>query len=129
MAILTNQKRVDALIQSFWKNGYLTLSRKYGTYLPDPKPIGNYSVDAIGKQRKKYVIGLTITDRELEDPKIKQKIEFLATRHSKYSHKKVSLFIGVNKENSKKLRKIISELNDDLKKNIKIVQIEQYSIN
>ena len=98
MAAITNQERVDALIKSFWKNGYLTLSRRYGTFLPNPKPIGSYEVDAVGKQRKKFVIGLTITEEELSNPKIYEKIEYLATRHSKYSKNSVSLFIGVNKK-------------------------------
>jgi hypothetical protein len=38
------RERVDELITHFWRNGYLTLSRKFGKYLPDPKPIGGYSV-------------------------------------------------------------------------------------
>lgn len=129
MAAITNQDRVDVLIQSFWKNGYLTLSRKFGTYLPNPEPIGSYEIDAVGKQRKKFVIGLTIKEEELNNPKIYEKIKFLASRHSKYSKNKVSLFIGVNKKLVNKVRLLISGMDETIRKNIKIVPIVNNNYN
>lgn len=46
------RKDVDLLIEEFWKKGYLTLYRKYGTYLPEPSNIGGFEVDVIAKQKK-----------------------------------------------------------------------------
>ena len=45
----TKRERVDHLIDHLWSNGYLTLSRKFGKYLPAPTLLGNYEVDAIAK--------------------------------------------------------------------------------
>ena len=92
------QRNVDDLINHFWKNGYLTLSRRYGKYLPEPSKIGEYDVDAIGRLKKKYAIGVILSPEDLEDPKIYSKLEYLATRHTKFSNRKVKLFVGVPKE-------------------------------
>ena len=48
------QRKVDDLVSHFWKNGYLTLSRRFGKYLPEPSKIGDYEVDAIGKLKKNF---------------------------------------------------------------------------
>ena len=118
------QRKVDDLVSHFWKNGYLTLSRKFGTYLPDPGNVGKYEVDAIGKLKKKYAIGVTLTEEELNDPKIYTKLEYLATRHTKYSNKKVTLFVGVPTSLLSKVKLCISNLTTDAKKSIKVVPIE-----
>lgn len=117
------QRKVDDLVSHFWKNGYLTLSRRFGKYLPEPSKIGDYEVDAIGKLKKEYAIGITLTPDELEDPNIYSKLEYLATRHTKYSNKKVTLFVGVPKELFNKVKLCISSLSEDAQKNIKLVSI------
>ena len=117
------QSTVDELINHFWKNGYLTLSRKFGKYLPEPSNVGKYEVDAIGKLKKKYAIGLILTEEELDDPKVYSKLEFLATRHTKYSNKRVTLFVGVPKALFSKVKLCISNLSAVAKKNIKVVPI------
>ena len=117
------QSTVDELINHFWKNGYLTLSRKFGKYLPEPSNVGKYEVDAIGKLKKKYAIGLILTEEELDDPKVYSKLEFLATRHTKYSNKRVTLFVGVPKPLFNKVKLCISNLSAVAKKNIKVVPI------
>lgn len=119
----TRQKKVDDLVNHFWRNGYLTLSRKYGKFLPAPNNIGNYEVDAIGKLKKKYVIGVTLTEEELNDPKIYSKLEFLATRHTKFSNNKVTLFVGVPKELFNKVKICMTNLTIEAQRNIKIVAI------
>ncbi|PID61243.1 MAG: hypothetical protein CR986_02995 [Ignavibacteriae bacterium] len=123
-----NQHNVDRLIDHFWKNGYLTLSRRYGTYLPSPKNIGKYKVDAIGKLRKKYAIGIVLTKKELEDSNIYNKLQFLATRHTKYTNKKIKLFVGVPNQLFHKVKLCISTLSEDARKNIKLVPIENPNI-
>ena len=117
------QHRVDDLIKYFWKYGYLTISRKYGTYLPEPKRVGDYQVDAIGKQKKKYAIGIILLPDELDDPKIFAKLDFLATRNTKYSNRRVTLFLGVSSNLLNKAKLIISELSEEARKNIKLVGI------
>lgn len=117
------QSKVDDLINHFWKNGYLTLSRKFGKYLPEPSNVGQYEVDAIGKLKKKYVIGVILTEEELNDPKVYSKLEFLATRHTKYSNKRVTLFVGVPKVLFNKVKLCISNLSAIAQKNIKVVPI------
>ena len=117
----THKDRVDALINHFWKKGYLTISRKFGTFLPSPNPIGNYEIDAIAKYKKKVVMGITLTENDLDDPKIFSKLNFLATRHTKYSNRKVTLFIGVPNKYLMKAKMIITNLGEEAQANIKLV--------
>jgi hypothetical protein len=129
MLQLKNENMVDTIIQSFWKYGYMTLSRRYGTYLPEPSKVGNYEVDAIGKQKKQYVIGITLSASELDDPGIYQKLKFLASRQNKYSRKNVKLFIAIPNNSLNKARMIISNLEDNIKKNIKLIPFEPTKFN
>ncbi|MEE9432392.1 MAG: hypothetical protein V3V16_15200 [Melioribacteraceae bacterium] len=117
------QQNVDDLIGHFWRNGYLTLSRRFGKYLPEPNNVGDFRVDAIGKQRKKFVIGLLLSEKDLNDSKVYTKLEFLATRHSKYSHKRVTLFVGVPQHLIKEAKSAISFLSVEAQKSIKVVSI------
>jgi hypothetical protein len=117
------QSNVDDLVNHFWKNGYLTLSRKFGTYLPEPANVGEYEVDAIGKLKKKFAIGVILSKEELDDPKVYSKLEFLATRHTKYSNKRVTLFVGVPKDLFNKVKLCVSNLTLDAQKSIKVVAI------
>ncbi len=118
---LSQEQKVDQLIKTFWKNGYLTLSRKYGTYLPEPSPIGNYDVDVVGKKVKKYAIGITLNENDLKDPNIKRKIEFLASRQTRSTNNRVMLFIGVENSLIKQTRELIKSIPDDIRKFIKVV--------
>ena len=122
MVRLTEQDRVDSLIQHFWKNGVITLSRKYSKYLPQPSNIGEFEVDAIGKLNKKFIFGLTLTEEDLSNPKILRKIKFLANQKNKYSSKQVTLFIGVPESLFPQAKKMISQLDAETQKHIKIVE-------
>ncbi len=121
MPLLNGRETVDQLIDHFWQNGYMTLRRKFGTYLEEPTPIGKYNVDAVGRFKKKYALGVVITEEELKDERITAKLEFLATRQTKYSNKNVTLFIGVFPENYSKIKSITESLSMEAYKNIKIV--------
>lgn len=120
-----NQNRVDGLINHFWKNGYLTVSRRFGKYLPAPTPLGKYRIDAVGKYKNKYAIGVNLNEDELDDPGTLSKLDYLATRHTKYSNKKVILFIGVPKTKLKKAKFIVNSLRPEAKENIKLVGFEE----
>ena len=121
------REKVDQLIKHFWQNGFLTLSRKYGTYLPEPNPIGSYNVDAVARQNKKFAIGIVLGDEDFSDSRLEQKLNFLSTRHTKYNNRKVTLFVGVEPENLIKAKKVFAQLNDEAKKNIKIVSLKSES--
>ena len=129
MANTRYQARVDDLITHFWKNGYLTVSRKYGKYLPEPKPVGDYEIDAVGKLKKKFAFGIVLTEEELNNPKVYSKLNYLATRQTKYSNKQVTLFVGVPTNLLNKAKLIVSGLDDSIKKNIKLIGINENKIN
>ncbi|HEX2961980.1 MAG TPA: hypothetical protein VHO43_09335 [Ignavibacteriales bacterium] len=117
----SNRENVDQLIKHFWQNGYLTVSRKYGTYLPAPDPVGTYSVDAVGRYDRKYALGIVLSPQELDDPGIFSKLNYLATRQTRFSNQKVALFVGVEAQNFSKAKLTIESLSEDAKKNIKLV--------
>lgn len=122
------RKDVDMLIEEFWKKGFLTVFRKYGTYLPEPNAIGGFEVDAIAKYKDSFAIGITLSDNDFNDPVIvKNKLAYLANRQSRGSNKKVQLFVGVSFLNFKKAKAILDELDSDTKKNIKLFQINNRS--
>lgn len=118
------RKYVDMLIEEFWRRGYLTLSRKFGTYLPEPNAIGGFEIDAIAKYKDNFAIGITLSDNDFNDPiMIKNKLTYLANRQSKVSNKKVRLFVGVSLLNLKNAKALLDELDSDTKKNIRLFQI------
>jgi hypothetical protein len=120
MLDLMKRTSVDLLVDQFWKNGYLTISRKFGTYLPEPHRMGGYEVDIVARYKKDYALGITINEEDLESPDLKEKLRFLATRQTKFTNKRVLLFIGITNELRKKLELIINSLDENIRKNVKI---------
>ena len=120
MLDLMKRQSVDLLIDQFWKNGYLTISRKFGTYLPEPQRMGGFDVDIVARYKKDYAIGITLNEEDLDNPELKNKIQFLATRQTKFTNKKVLLFVGIPNDLRKKIEFIISTLDENVRKNIKI---------
>ncbi|MGE5497574.1 MAG: hypothetical protein ACM3Q2_05880 [Syntrophothermus sp.] len=125
----SNRENVDQLIKHFWQNGYLTVSRKYGTYLPAPDPVGTYSVDAVGRYDKKYALGIVLSTQDLDDSRIFSKLNYLATRQTRFSNQKVALFVGVDVQNLSKAKMTIDSLNEDVKKNIRLVILSDIKAN
>ena len=126
MTELLKRKNVDLLVEQFWRKGYLTLSRKFGTYLPEPTSVGGFEVDVVARQKNKYAIGLTITDDDLNNQTLLlSKIKYLATRHTRNGNIPVMLFIGVKEENFKEVKLIVEQLDEDIQKNIKLFQITE----
>lgn len=120
------RKDVDLLVEEFWKKGYLTVFRKFGTYLPEPSKIGGFDVDVIAKQKDNYAIGITLTDQDFNEPAfIKNKLAYLAQRQTRGSNKKVLLFVGVSGNKLMTAKSIIDELDPDTRKNIKLFQITE----
>ena len=123
----TDRRRdVDLLIEEFWKKGYLTIFRKFGTYLPEPSDIGGFEVDVIAKLKDNFAIGITLSDQDFKEPSfIKNKLSYLAQRQTKGSNKKVQSFVGVSLLNIKYAKTLLEELDPETKKNIKLFQIAE----
>ncbi len=121
--IRTKRERVDNLIDHLWSHGYLTLSRKYGKYLPTPTPVGSYEVDAIAKYKKKIAIGLTLSEEDLDDPNLLTKIQFIAHEKSRFQNNRVTLFLGVPDNMLLKAHMLVSTLDDETRGSIKIVTL------
>jgi hypothetical protein len=119
----SERKAIDLLVNEFWRLGYFTLSRKLGTYLPEPSNIGRFSVDVIGRQREKYAIGITLTKEDIFNPDLIEKINYLASRKSKASDKPILLLIGVPEDYFQQVKEILSHIDDNLRKNIKLKRI------
>lgn len=122
--MVEKRKVVDRLIDQFWKQGYLTISRRFGTYLPEPGKIGNFEVDIIAKQRNNYAIGLILSDEDFRNPNLLEKLTYLATRQTKYTNKKVNLFVGINLDLFSKLKAIIRLLSPEARNCIRLIPLD-----
>ncbi len=122
------RKNIDFLIEQFWKNGYLTVSRKLGTYLPEPEKIGGFDVDIIAKQGKDYALGITLSEEDFRDPKLLDRISFLATRHTKFTQKPVVLYIGVPDEHLLITKGLLDSLSNEIKINIRLFNLVDKSL-
>ena len=122
------RKNIDFLIEQFWKNGYLTVSRKLGTYLPEPEKIGGFDVDIIAKQGKDYALGITLSEEDFRDPKLLDRISFLATRHTKFTQKPVALYIGVPDEYLLIAKGLLNSLSNEIKINIRLFNLVDKSL-
>jgi len=121
--MLLHSDRVDELISQMWKSGYLTINRKYGKYLPSPKPIGEFDVDAVAKYKRKYMIGILVSEDDLSNQNFFRKIKYLSSRNTKYTNEKVTLLIGISKNNYERLKSFVAQLPEENKKQIQIYTI------
>lgn len=128
MLELVKRRTVDLLVEQFWKHGYLTVSRKFGTYLPEPAKVGSFDVDIVAKQKNNYAIGITITSDDLLDGSIIDKLNFLASRQTKYTNKRVLLFIGAPVNIYKNVKVLLESLAPEIRKNIRLFQIEERKV-
>ena len=117
------RKNIDLLIDQFWKRGYMTVFRKYGTYLPEPSRVGEFDVDIIARYKNDYAIGVTLNENDFNSSNLIDKLNYLATRHTKYSNKRVMLFLGVPSAYYKQAKLVLEQLQPDARKNIKLFQI------
>lgn len=119
----SERKAIDLLVNEFWRLGYFTLSRKFGTYLPEPSNIGKFSVDVIGRQKDKYAIGITLNKEDIFNPTLIEKINFLASRRVRNSDKPILLIIGVPDIYFNQVKELFSNVNETIKKNIKLIRL------
>jgi hypothetical protein len=122
------RRSVDLLVEKFWKQGYLTVSRKFGTYLPEPAKVGDFEIDIIARYKKNYAIGITLTEDDLKDSKILEKLTYLATRQTKFSNKRVLLFVGVPSEFFKIAKELTDFMEHDARINIRLFPIVEKTL-
>jgi len=120
---VSERKAIDNLINEFWRLGFFTISRRLGTYLPEPENIGRFRVDAIGRLKEKYAIGITLTKEEIFSSDLIEKINYLASRKTKFSDKPILLLIGVPDIHFKQVKEILQNVDEKFRKNIKLIRI------
>lgn len=123
MAPRLKRERVDLLIDHLWQQGYLTLSRKFGKYLPAPPTISGYEVDSISRYKKKLAIGMTISEEELNDILFLTRLEAILKYQQQNPMNRITLFLGVPYNSVVKATMLISTLPQETQKHIKIVSL------
>jgi hypothetical protein len=117
------RKNIDLLLVQFWKRGYMTVSRRYGTYLPEPAKVGMFDVDIVARHKDDYAIGINLSQTDFTDDKIVNKLKYLATRRTKFTNRKVKLFVGVSNKYFTHAKRLLEQLEPEVQKNIKLFQI------
>ena len=120
---VSERKAIDYLVSEFWRLGFFTVSRRLGTYLPEPENIGRFKVDAIGRLREKYAIGITLSKEDIFSSNLIEKINYLASRKTKFSDKPILLIIGVPETYFKQVKEILLNVDEQFRKNIKLLRI------
>ena len=122
------RKNIDLMLVQFWKRGYMTVSRRFGTYLPEPAKVGVFDVDIVAKYKDDYAIGINLSESDFSDNKIINKLRYLATRRTKFTNRKVKLFIGVSNQYFKNAKLLFEQLEPEVQKNIKLFQIVEKTL-
>ncbi len=117
------KRLLDLLINHFWRSGYTLTGRKYSKYLSEPPNIGSYEIDAIGRSKKDYAIGLCLDESDLTNKNILEKIRYLSTRRTRYSKKNVYLFVGIPRQFYKSFKQLISSLEEGNLANLKLIAL------
>lgn len=119
------KRSIDLLLNEFYKKGYITVSRRQGKYLPDPAPIGGYTIDILAKRGKDFALGIVLDSIELRNPSVRDKIEILASRRTKFSNRTVPLFIGVEPDSFSFASELIATLDTAIQENIELFSLEE----
>ena len=125
---ISERKSIDLLVSEFWRLGFFTLSRRFGTYLPEPENIGRFKVDVIGRQKEKYAIGITLSKEDIFSSDLIEKINYLATGKTRSSEKPIMLLIGVPDIYFKQVKEILLNVDEKFRKNIKLIRLVEESV-
>lgn len=120
---ISERKAIDLLVNEFWRLGFFTVSRRLGTYLPEPEDIGKFKVDVIGRQKEKYAIGITLSKEDIFNPDLIEKINYLASRKTRFSDKPIMLLIGVPDIYFKQVKELLLSVDEKVRRNIKPTRI------
>jgi hypothetical protein len=121
---ISNRKAIDLLVNEFWRLGFFTISRRFGTYLPEPETVGTFTVDVIGRLKEKYAIGIMLSKEDVFNSNLLEKLIYLATRKTRNSNKHITLIVGVPSIYFKQVKELLSSIEEPIKKNIKLTRIE-----
>ena len=120
---ISERKAIDLLVNEFWRLGFFTVSRRLGTYLPEPEDIGQFKVDVIGRQKDKYAIGINLNKEDIFNSDLIEKINYLASRKTSSSKKPIMLLIGVPDIYFKQVKELLLNVDETVKRNIKLTRI------
>jgi hypothetical protein len=120
---ISERKAIDLLVNEFWRLGFFTVSRRFGTYLPEPEDIGKFKVDVIGRQKEKYAIGINLNKEDIFNPDLIEKINYLASRKTRLSDKPILLLIGTPDIYFKQVKELLLNVDEKFRRNIKLTRI------
>ena len=69
-------------------------------------------------------IRLILSDEDFKNPNLLEKLTYLATRQTKYTNKKVNLFVGINLELFSRLKAIIRLLSPEARNSIRLIPLD-----
>ena len=101
---------VDLLVSEFRKRGFTIQSRKYGKYLPEPPVIGDYKIDVLAKREKDFAIGIAISEFEVNDSVILNKLSYLASRVTRSTKRNVQLLIGAPPNCYRRIKELLDSV-------------------
>lgn len=79
-------------------------------------------------KKSNYAIGVILTIEDLNQPNILERLKFLATRQTKFTNRKVMLFVGTHVDNYSIAKSILEKLEPDVRKNIRLFPINDRPI-
>lgn len=120
---ISERKSIDLLVNEFWRLGYFTISRRLGTYLPEPEDVGKFKIDVIGRQKEKYAIGINLIKEDIFNSGLIEKINYLASRKTRSTDKPIMLLIGVPDIYFKQVKELLLNVDETVKRNIKLTRI------
>lgn len=120
---ISERKAIDLLVNEFWRLGFFTVSRRLGTYLPEPEDVGKFKVDVIGRQKEKYAIGINLNKEDIFNPNLIEKVNYLASRKTRSSDKPIMLLIGVPDIYFKRVKELLLNVEERVRRNIKLTRI------
>jgi hypothetical protein len=121
---MSERKAIDLLVNEFWRLGFFTISRRFGTYLPEPETVGTFKVDVIGRLKEKYAIGIMLSKEDVFNSNLLEKLIYLASRKTRSSNKPITLIVGVPSFYFKQVKELLTSIEDPIRKNIKLTRIE-----
>ena len=81
-------------------------------------------IGVIARHKDDYAIGINLSQKDFLDKNtLSDKLIYLASRHTRYTNKKVKLFVGVPALNFKDAKKLIQTFDEEVRKNISLFQI------
>ena len=82
-----------------------------------------FDVDIVARYKDDYAIGINLSQIDFIENNLVPKLKYLATRRTKFTNRKVKLFVGVSNNYFKHAKLLLEQLVPEVKKNIKLFPI------